>query len=271
MLLYYILSLVPVIINIQFEINPYGSFLSNIDIVWNLTYYIAFKPVYLIIINLIFIGLKKIKYLYGTVYMLVIVFIDFMVTMIFNFVHYRNCWGHDTPSDLYFALYGIPCAIIVIGMLIAYMCKRTSRTKIIYYVFLLIPVVVDVILTVNCNELIVNIMSCKPNITYFCIIKPIYLIAVCSVYILRIETERKYILTSVLSTIAIDFFATLFVFKMLYYAAGYDNIKILYTGMIAVQCIIVAFGIEIIFFAKNFLNTSKKHNTPCDSKNMFDK
>ena len=113
-LMYYLLSLLPILLQIFINIcvSPnYNFALFVIHFVW-----ILFGlPIYLLFVNLHYCKIKKIKYLISYINMPLILILIIGVGLIFHKINYGKFLG-DVPIIIYLMEFIIPILIILIGI-----------------------------------------------------------------------------------------------------------------------------------------------------------
>lgn len=116
MILYYVMILIPVAFDMYNMMHPYDNLFYNINSIYlDVAYYIFIKPVYLLVISLIYILLNKLKYMQGLVYMITIILAEFIIEIVYNKLRYGS-YLRGTPAGLYCLPYSIPCIMILLGV-----------------------------------------------------------------------------------------------------------------------------------------------------------
>lgn len=251
-IVYFALLLTPIVFDIYNYINPHSNWLYNTcNIYLEITYHIFIKPLYLLIISLIFVSLKKLDYKRCLISMLAIIFIGLVINLIFNKVHCGYYWGYDTPGGAYLAVYGIPCIIIILGIIIAHMCKTTRKDVLMYYMVLLIPTVADLILMIFGSKYIATLSNNIVFTIYKLVIKPLFFFAVSLRYLMFHKANYRFIFKCILSATAIDTLAIILVYETLpiYFISHNVNV-VRYTFETMIQCLIIGFGTKVLFGVK---------------------
>ena len=85
--------------------------------------YLFAQPLYLLIVNILFIYKKSMSYVVSILCMLLVIVFNVLYTMLYNKIQYGYFIG-DVPEGIYYLMIGIPTSIIIIGMGIVFLFKR---------------------------------------------------------------------------------------------------------------------------------------------------
>ena len=124
--MYWLLSSVPLILGVLSELysilggfSDFNNTRNTFVIIWVL----LLSPIYLLIINSIYINRGVVTYLTGALYILSIIAVRVGIRLLFYKIQFGTFVG-DVPEVIYYWLFGIPATISIIGMIILYTKHR---------------------------------------------------------------------------------------------------------------------------------------------------
>lgn len=220
-MLYYILISVPVIMTIiNALVQPYPGVVSPeyMSLVYSGLFFIVIKPLYLLFVTWLYTYFKKVTYERNLACMLSAIMADLLVVLVCTKLKTGSYSGYDTPQQLYFAYWGLPCIIVTVGTFIAYHCRELRRNLVIYCMLLFIPIALDLYSMNWPHNWILYYGGLEPNAVYFFVVKPAYIIILSAIYIFTCQLRYSEIQLCTLITILIDFFLI-----MLYNVAEYSG------------------------------------------------
>lgn len=90
--------------------------------------YLFVQPLYLLIINILFIYKKSISYVASIIYMFSVIIFNVLCTIIVHKIQTGYFIG-DVPEELYYLMVGIPVLIIIVGMGITFLIKKVNNNQ----------------------------------------------------------------------------------------------------------------------------------------------
>ena len=81
------------------------------------------EPIYLLLINAVYILKKDLKFYKGLIYMVSIPMINWLYIIRDRLID-TGTFAGETPLDFFFSIPGIPLAIILIGTMVIYLLKK---------------------------------------------------------------------------------------------------------------------------------------------------
>ncbi len=99
---------------------------SSLGIVLLLVWLLIIMPMYLLLVNIIYINKKFVTYTLGIICMFGIIVLGNGIIMLHHKIQFGTFIG-DVPEGLYFLFIGIPTAVVVTGIIIYYFIKSRNH------------------------------------------------------------------------------------------------------------------------------------------------
>ena len=123
MFVYWILNFIPVLAQIYICITAIFAHINyNFDVTLYALLNLLGIPIYLLIINIVYLGHKSISYTSSIICMLATIILNVLVLLVGHKIKYGVFVG-DVPEAIYYVLIIIPSIIVLIGIVIFYFVK----------------------------------------------------------------------------------------------------------------------------------------------------
>ena len=127
MFMYWILNFIPILAQMYICIT---AIFAHINYNFDVTLYVLLNllgiPIYLLIINIVYLTHKSISYTSSIICMLATILLNILVLLVGHKIKYGVFIG-DVPGELYLLLIIIPFIIVLIGMGIFYSIKGRQK------------------------------------------------------------------------------------------------------------------------------------------------
>lgn len=122
--MYWILNYIPLILQIiLFSLSLNFKIKFNIDITIYAVINLFVLPIYLLVVNVIYMKDKMLSFTISFGCMLSVIILNVIVIMVTHKIQTGYFIG-DVPEGIYYMLIGIPTVIIIIGMAIIYFLRK---------------------------------------------------------------------------------------------------------------------------------------------------
>lgn len=123
MFMYWVLNFIPILVQMYIYIT---AIFTHINYDFNFATYALLNllgiPIYLLIINIVYLMRKSISYRSSIICMLATILLNVLVLLISHKIKYGVFIG-DVPEGIYYVLIIIPSIIVLIGIVIFYFVK----------------------------------------------------------------------------------------------------------------------------------------------------